>query len=407
MLLFIFDGIFINAAIIITNGVFLSGYIVYLNGPDFLVGLLNDSATWASIVSVFSFVIYERMRKRKKFLITLNIFSRLLICSIIFVPLISNDSTITLAVVTIMIIIGNVIRGFYNIGITVMMIGLLPMRARSKYIYTRMFFLRISFTITTITMGFVLDYFNKSYIGFLILFMVSLALSIADIIVISKVKEPEYVIDKEFKFNRLSFFEPIRNNEFRRFLIFIFFFYFSICISKSYTSLYLLRYLNLNYSFISSINVITYALMIISVKFWSKVESNKGSIYVVRVASMIAACEVIFCSFLTKDTYYLLFASGVVSGVGYGGFNIAVLNYRYEIISESNRTIYEGWYGAVLGISLLFSPIIGSMIRSQLPYVNSNLLKYSNFQLMYIISFLFVMIVIFNMFYKKHRESKN
>ena len=81
---FILDGILVNAAIILTSGMFLSGYLVYLEAPDFLVGLLNNAGAWALIISLFSFMIYERMENRKALLITLNIVSRVLICSIVY-----------------------------------------------------------------------------------------------------------------------------------------------------------------------------------------------------------------------------------------------------------------------------------------------------------------------------------
>ena len=56
-ILFILDGILINAAVTITNNVFLSGYMVTLKADDFLVGILNSSPTWSLLISLFSFLI--------------------------------------------------------------------------------------------------------------------------------------------------------------------------------------------------------------------------------------------------------------------------------------------------------------------------------------------------------------
>ena len=51
-MLFILDGIMVNIAVILSSGVFLSGYLVYLGGSDFLIGLLNFSMNWAAILEI-------------------------------------------------------------------------------------------------------------------------------------------------------------------------------------------------------------------------------------------------------------------------------------------------------------------------------------------------------------------
>jgi Major Facilitator Superfamily. len=398
-LLFIFDGIFINAATVLTTGVFLSGYIVYLNGSDFLVGILNNSATWASVVAVFSYLIYERMKKRKTLLVVLNIISRFLVCAIIFLPLVCKNNNLALTALTVMVISGNVIWSFYSIGITVMMISMLSKESRNQYIYVRMFWLRISFTIATISMGFILDLFNRSYTGFLIVFVTSLVLSIADAIVIMNIKEPEYVMEKTVKFNPSTFFEPMINRKFRSFLIFVFFLYLSLTISSSFTNLYLIRYMKFDYSFISMINVISYILMIVCTKVWGRVEKNKSLNFVMSITPLFMIGEYVVYSFLTSRTYFLLYFAPIISGIGNSGFNIALVTHRYELMPENSQTIYEGWFGAVYGLSMLISPVIGSSIMGRLPVLHNSVYQYSSFQLLYLISSILAIGVVYMMFF--------
>lgn len=394
-ILFIFDGIFINAATVLTTGVFLSGYVVLLKGSDFLVGLLNNSATWASVAAIFSYLIYERMEKRKKLLITLNIVSRLLICSIVFLPLVSKNNNLVLLLLTIMVIVGNIIWSIYNIGITVMMIDLAPSESRNAYIYVRMFWLRISFTIATISMGILLDKFHKSYMGFMIVFLISLALSIADVITLMGVKENVNTAKKDIRFEPSTFFEPVRSRRFCKFLIFIFLYYLCLTTSSSFTNLYLIRYLKFDYSFISLVNVISYTFMILCTNFWSRVEKKYGVRFVMKITALFAISEFIVYSFLTQRTYFLLYFAPVLSGIGNSGFNITILTYRYQIIPENNKTIYEGWFGAVNGLSMLVSPIIGSIILQHLPVFENSVYQHSNFQLLYLLSAVTAIAVVF------------
>ena len=386
-LFFILDGVLINAALVLTSGIFLSGYIVFLGASDFLVGLLNNSLTWASVAALFSFLIYEKMERRKKFLLTLLVVSRLMVCSVIFLPLILGKGPVTLTILTVMVILGNILWGVYTIGSSVWMMSSFPKETRNEFIYKRIFWLRISFTLFTIIMGFILDWSGKSYIGFLVVFITSLVLSLADVVILFNIKEPVNKITRNFRFNPNVFFEPFTRRDYRRFLIFIFMFYCSLTISSSFSPLYLIRYLKFDYKFISAINVITYLFMILCTSLWSRFESKKGLIFVFKITGLIAIIEYLIYGFLTRDTYFLLYLAPVFSGIGYSGFNIAILNYRYELMPENNRTIYEGWFGAVMGLSMLVSPVIGNFIMNRLPVLQNGLFQYSRFQFMYIISF--------------------
>ena len=53
-----------------------------------------------------------------------------------------------------------------------------------------------------------------------------------------------------------------------------------------------------------------------------------------------------------------------------------------------NRTVYEGWFGAVTGLGILVGPVIGNFIMNRLPVIETALLQHSKFQLMYFLSFL-------------------
>ena len=387
-LLFILDGVLINAALVLTSGIFLSGYIVFLEGSDFLVGLLNNSLTWASVAALFSFLIYERMERRKKFLLTLLIISRLMVCSAIFLPLIFGKGPATLAILTVMVISGNVLWGVYAIGASVWMMGTFPKEIRSEFVYKRVFWLRISFTLVTIIMGFILDWSGKSYTGFLIVFITSIIFSLADAAILIKIKEQVNMINRNIKLNPKVFFEPLINRNYRGFLVFIFLFYSSLTISSSFSPLYLIRYLQFDYKFISIINVISYLFMILLTGYWSRVENKKGLMYVFKIAGLIAITEFLIFGFLQKDTYFLLYLAPVFSGVGYSGFNVAVFNHRYELMPENNKTVYEGWFGAALGLSMLISPVIGNFVMNRLPVLQNAVFQYSKFQLMYMISFI-------------------
>ncbi|HCS73061.1 MAG TPA: hypothetical protein DIW17_04210 [Clostridiales bacterium] len=409
-ILFIFDGILINAAVTISTGFFLSGYLVTLNANDFVVGILNSSPTWSLLISIFSFLVYEKMEYRKPLLITMNIISRLLKCSIAYLPFLVKNSSVLLHLTALMIIVSNLIWGFYGVGVTVWMINLLPNdHTKSRYIYLRMFCLRISFTIFSLVMGFVLDYFNKSLKGFVIVFSVSLILSIADAVVLMNAHEPKNKVHKAArKFEMDWFLEPLKAKEYRHFLIFIFAFYFSLSLSSSFTSLYQIKYLELNYSLISVIYTVQYITMIIGTQLWSRIESKKGIYFVLGVSALFLSTEFLIYGFMTQRTLFLLLFTPLTAGIGNSGFNVVTVNYRYSLIPEDGyKTIYEGWYGATMGLSSLLGPTVGSLIRNLIPSFTNSVFQYSGFQIVYLVSFILASLAVYQKFFRTHSLSED
>lgn len=396
--LFILDGVSINASVVLTSGIFLSGYVVLLGGSDFLTALLNNSMAWASMASIFCSLVFERMRKRKKVIVTLHFLARMLVCSIIFLPLILKNNNITLPILACMVIAGNILWSFFSIGSVVWMMDAVPQETRKDFIYDRMFWLRISFTITTIVMGFILDAFNKTYTGFFIVFVTSLVFSVTDTVILMNIEEGESQVNIDRKINFKNIFEPWGNKEYRKFLIFVFLFYVIIFSSVSYNPLYLIKYMNFDYKFISTITVISYIFMIVSTSYWKKAEWKRGIKYVLRMGALFIILEVLVYAFLTRRTYFLLYIAPVLSGIGNSGFNIAILNYRYDLMPENNKTIYEAWFTTIYGLGSMLAPIIGDYMITNIPLIKNILFEYSNFQLTYLITFLLNALVIFLFF---------
>lgn len=396
--LFILDGVSINASVVLTSGIFLSGYVVLLGGSDFLTALLNNSMAWASMAAIFCSLVFERMRKRKKVIVTLHFLARMLVCSIIFLPLILKNNNITLPILACMVIAGNILWSFFSIGSVVWMMDAVPQETRKDFIYDRMFWLRISFTITTIVMGFILDAFNKTYTGFFIVFVTSLVFSVTDTVILMNIEEGESQVYIDRKINFKNIFEPWGNKEYRKFLIFVFLFYVIIFSSVSYNPLYLIKYMNFDYKFISTITVISYIFMIVSTSYWKKAEWKRGIKYVLRMGALFIILEVLVYAFLTRRTYFLLYIAPVLSGIGNSGFNIAILNYRYDLMPENNKTIYEAWFTTIYGLGSMLAPIIGDYMITNIPLIKNILFEYSNFQLTYLITFLLNALVIFLFF---------
>ena len=67
---------------------------------------------------------------------------------------------------------------------------------------------------------------------------------------------------------------------------------------------------------------------------------------------------------------------------------------------ESGKSIYEGWFKAVYGISVLLAPFIGEMLMNAIPESMEIAFSINRFRILYMISFVLGGIVLFASFYK-------
>ena len=395
--LFLLDGIVINAAYVFTTGVMISGYAIYLGASDFVVALLNNSCNYATILSVFAFFVFERASDRKKTLLALNFASRSLVFLIILLPLIYNGD-LKFILLCAMVILSDVIWGIYRVGWLIWMIDIVPDRSRNQYIYFRMFFVRIFVCIATILGGFILDFFNKEYLGFFIIYIIAFLLSLTDVYILKKINEGEYKNVKDKVLNLQNFFQPVKSGEYIKFLLFCCFFYLIYTMSTSFSSVYMIKYMNFSYIYITAANAIALLVMIASNRVWGRIESKKGVKFVLSVTTSFLATELLILSFLNRGTAFLLIFSSIISGIGMGGFGVSTMTYRYEVMPKDKKIVFESWFYFFYGSGMLLAPFIGKVFLQQISFINNIISRYSAFQILYLISFIFMLLLLLIVF---------
>ena len=80
------------------------------------------------------------------------------------------------------------------------------------------------------------------------------------------------------------------------------------------------------------------------------------------------------------------------------------MNYRYDLMPEKNRTLYEGWFGALFGFSLLVGPTVGNVVMNRLPVIETALFQHSHFQLLYLLSFLLAVPILMLAFWERKKQ---
>ena len=392
--LFIWESMLINSANVITGGVFLTGLLLLMGATDFMVGMISSSASWALMLSLASSVVVESVRRKKALLTGVLLAFRLLTTLPVFLPALVGMGMPTAKVAFVMMIAGNLIFSIFNTGFYIFFMDSLPKAGRVNYIYTRMFFLRIAYTVVALAMGFLLDFMGKSYAGFIVVFCTGLAIGLADVFVLTRIKgggDANLQGNGEIPPMRLRglarrLLEPLADKRYLRYLAFTFALFFFTTMSTAYTSLYQYKYLHLSVAFISIYTTCTYIIMIAVTRRWAALEQRLGKLKVLVISSVLMSLDMLVYGFLTTKSLWLIVLSPLFAGLGGSGFWACALPYRYDLMPREGKTVYEGWNGFFFGAAGLLGALTGGMLQGLLPEVSTPFMTFSVFQLIYLCS---------------------
>jgi len=398
--LFLLDGIIINAAYMLTTGVILSGYVLSLGASDFLVALVNNSTNYTSIMSLFSYFIFERASNKKRMMLSMNFASRLLVFLIIIVPMLIRNESLCIGITAAMIIISDVIWAIYRVAWVVWIMDTTTKENMSDYTYLRMLFARLFMGIASIVGGIILDHYNKGITGFRIVFTIAYVLSVLDLLVLRKVDSVENTSRQLPASLSKNYFQPIIQKDYRDFLIFILLFYMVYTMSVSFTPVYLIKYLDLDYKFVSAAGFISNFAFIFSNRFWVKIEKKKSITFVMGLSAAFFAFELLLLALLRKETSFIYVLSCIATGIGLGGFTVTTMTYRYSIIPLESRIVYEGWFYFFYGIGMLLAPFAGEFFINNIKFVQNVSMGVNHFQLLFLFAFITMCLLIFISFVK-------
>ena len=373
---FIIQVILANAFAILTGGEFLSGFAIYLGASDDLVGYIPLIGGISGISLIFFGVLMERFTRRRKLVLVLNSIIKPLLVSIILIPLLIPKPAQVL-VLFILLFAVYILNAFLGLAVNSWFVKAIPIKLRGRYFSIRQIYAVLVMVLVPIIAGSILDTTPNRYLGFVILFTAAFVFGMGETYAFSKVEDAE--VESMGKGTRVLdvIRVPVKNKEFMGYAIINIVFHVALYLSASYTQVYMIRYLELSYTFITSMTMLNAVLQMFAYSQWGKIADRYGNGFVMYASYGFYALQMVLWALVTKGSMYVFIP--LVYGIGSfanSGFMVGSFNYRYDILPEKGRSFYDAFYSAAIGITLLIAPWIGGRIKgfiAGIPYVQDNI----------------------------------
>lgn len=385
---FIVQVVLGNMFAILTGGEFLSGYALYLGASDDLMGYIPLIGSISGITLMFFGIIMERFTHRRRLVVVLNSITKPLLVSIILIPFFVPKPYQVLALF-IILFITYIINAFLGLAVNSWFVKAIPIKIRGRYFSIRQIYAVLVMVLIPVIAGSILDSIPNRYNGFMILYGAALIFAIMETFTFSKIEDVTMEsLGKSSKF--LDIFKvPLKNKDFTNYALLNLGFHVTLYLSASFTQVFMLRYLELSYTFITSMTMLNAVLQIFAYSRWGRIADRKGNAYVMNLSYIFHALHMGLWALVSAKTMYvfipLVYA---VASFSSSGFMVGSFNYRYEIIPEKGRSLYDAFYSVSVGITLLIMPWIGGRLKNLLSssdFVTNNI-AYGEFRILFFAS---------------------
>jgi MFS family permease len=364
--LFLYEGCFAVGVFSLTSGAFLAGLANYMGATDEFNGIIGAIPVFAGVVQLFSGIVFEKLEKRK-FLISIScLFFRLLLGLMFFIPFIFKGTNIRLTLLASTYGLAYLFASFISPPASNWIVSLTPEHMRGSYLAKKDAYSLAFLTIITLIVGKVLDMFrqaNKEHFGFIFLGIIVMSMAISNFYFLSSIKEPKAeIMSNTFRLKDI-FLKPIQNKKFRVIIILFVLWNIGLQIAGPFFAVYMVTGLKLSYSYIMFMGVLSSIARIFMVPYWGKLADNKS--WVTCTKYSIGLLSIIHTTwfFVNHTTAWIMVPLlHILSGIAWGGINMALFNIQFIFSPKEGRTIYLGVNAAYGGVLGFLSTIVGSSI---------------------------------------------
>jgi MFS family permease len=366
-----YEGMCSNVFMTLTGGVFLTGFALYLDMHEWMIGVM---AAIPYIVTLFqlpgSYLICRR-GGRKKIATWTAIISRLMWLPILAIGLyFSEGAQRPILLVLILFFVSQAFASVSYVAWLAWASDLVPDEIRGSFFGTRNMLCGAAGIATVLIFGNLVDVFRIHAGGpamtIAVPFSCAVFFGLIGARYLNMISETAAPITATQ--NMLSeLVKPFKQVNFRNFLCFTFAWNFSVYLSAPFFALYFLRELNYSYGFVALLTTISAVVDLAGMKFWGSVSDRVKNRAVIQVAGWGVVMLPSMWVMVRPDDLFLPIIIQVIGGGFWSGVNLCLHNMNLRISPRESRVWFISVYNIVAGLGAAVAPVIAGALLSVLP----------------------------------------
>ncbi len=362
----------------LVGGNFFAGLMLLLNADNSFVGLMTMIIFGANLLQLFSPYILERFERRKKLLISLRVAMQFFnIVFIGIVPLLPMSDGTKLTLLALSVFVINALGALMSPGFSVWHIAHIPQRVRVSYFSVVSMLNGIFVAVMNLAASQVVDRFKaggNELLGLELLRIVALIIAVFDIYLLSKLRElPRTAPAKKIKLADLVI-KPWKERIYLRTVLVVVLWSMIANIPGSYYTVYLLRDLNVSYSYITLINMLNVVVLIVFTPVWRKLFSRRSWLKPLSWAMILFSPHYLVLALVSPGLLWLFPLGSIWSNICLVGISLAFTSVAYVNIPQENQTLFIGFYSTMSNLGALVGAFLSRTFMTAFEGTKFNLL---------------------------------
>jgi MFS family permease len=362
------DGIFASIMMGLTLN-YVIPFSLVLGAKNIEVGLLNALPQFfGSIFHLKTADIVEYVKSRLK-IITIFVFlhsvSYLLILSIFLVP--KHYRVLSFIFLTTVSSIFSSIVGTVWLSL---MSDTVEKERYGEYFAWRGKVLGIINLVASFIAGIFLGIIKNKFLGFITLFFLAGISRLISGYFISKMEDVPIKFLPEKKFTYWQFIKRVKESNFVKYVLFVSIFNFSVYVAAPFFNVYMLRELKMSYYEYTFVTLSSAISGLFFLPFWGRVADRIGNVKIIKITSVLI-CFVPILWIFSKNLFYLILINAF-SGYIWAGFNLATVNFIFDVASQEVRTRCVGYFNFTNGIFICLGTLASGYLATHLPILFGN-----------------------------------
>lgn len=350
----------------VTSGTVSTGYALHLGASNAQVGLLSAAPLWGQVLQLVSPLLVERLRQRKPLCIAAYLLGWGVWLPIALIPFFIPESLKPLRpwVMILLAVCSGAVVAVSGPASTSWLADLVPQEVRGRFVARQQSIVAACSLVASILAGKYIDLFPEARwkIAFCTVFLLALVFAVASLVTWAFVPEPPMKVShQESIFGFLLL--PLRHENFRNFVLFVSVRAAAVMVAAPFFTVFMLKTLRLSYAQIAIYSAIASLCQMAANPLWGYLADKYGYKPILRISSFAIALTPLPWAFATRHNCgFIIPLMQIYAGVMSAGLMVSQFNLMVKIAPEANRTVYVGFYSAIVNVSFALGSMAGGVL---------------------------------------------
>jgi len=358
----------------IAGGSALTGFAGKLGANDFMFGVLTAIPLFGTLMQIPAAILVSRTKKRKQYMLTYGVVSRVLWIVIGIVPLFIPVLPGWLRIWTVIFLVGvsSLSGSFINVCFTPWLADLVPINIRGRWMSLRDRIVSILAVSMGLLSAYLLDRMD-GYSGYILVFILGGTVGVLDMFAFIGVKNVPMNTNSDMKVGKI-FKQMLTDKPFFQFLLFWTLWAFTSNLAGPYFVRYALGTLQLTFMQVTIAGQVTASVAtILVIPRWGRLIDHYGNKPVMWISALVTAFTPIIWLFSRQGSPVTMFLFNAVGAAFWCATNLAALNILLGISPDNQRPSYIAIFSSVTSIAGSFLGVLlgGALLQSIQDYVSA------------------------------------